>query len=80
MNTTVTPRRRVPRRRKGISLIEVLVVIGVIMMLLAMLIPGLGAVRERARRTVCKNNLKQWGLALGYYQDDNNDCLPKEGT
>ena len=45
-----------------------------------MLIPGLNAARERTRRVVCANNLRQWGTALHYYRDENNDFLPTEGT
>ncbi|MFQ5495132.1 MAG: DUF1559 domain-containing protein [Phycisphaerae bacterium] len=48
--------------------------------LLAVMLPGLGTVREQARRVICANNLRQWGAALQYYRDDNRDYLPTEGT
>ncbi len=69
-----------PARRRGLSLPEVLVVIGLILLLISMLFPSLNAARERLRRVQCANNLKQWGLALAAYRNDNNDYLPTEGT
>ena len=68
------------RWRLALSLPEVLVVAGLIMLLLAMLFPGLSAVRERVRRIQCANNLKQWGLALVAYRHENKDYIPSEGT
>ncbi len=47
--------------------------------MLAMLFPGLSSARERSRRLVCANNLRQWGMALQYYRDEHNDYLPHEG-
>ncbi len=68
-----------PFRRTGISLPEVLVVISLILFLLALLVPGLGAARERVRRLICANNLRQWGGAVHSYRQDHNDYLPQEG-
>lgn len=62
------------------TLQEVLVVIGIIVLLLAMLIPSLSAARERMRRVVCANNLHQWGIACQFYRQDHDDFLPTEGT
>jgi len=61
-------------------MMEVLTVISVLIFLLALLVPGLNAARERARRVLCQNNLRQWGMAMQFYRDDNNDYLPTEGT
>ena len=59
---------------------EVLVVCAIILFLLALLVPGLGHAKEQARRVQCANNLRQWGVALQYYRDENNDYIPMEGN
>ncbi len=62
--------------RKGFTLIELLVVVAIIALLAALLLPALKGARDKAKQVSCLGNLRQAGVALLMYADENNSWLP----
>ncbi|HEV7301854.1 MAG TPA: DUF1559 domain-containing protein [Tepidisphaeraceae bacterium] len=67
------------KNRRGFTLVELLVVIGIIALLLGILLPSLGKARESAREVQCASNLRQWGLGFTMYVDANKGTMPSDG-
>lgn len=63
-------------QRKGFTLVELLVVIGIISLLMSMLMPALSKAKELARSVACKSNLRSNAMSVMLYTEDNNDYYP----
>ena len=66
-------------RRAAFTLVELLVVIGIIALLVAILLPALSRSREQALRTQCASNIRQWGIAYQMYANANRGSFPYNG-
>ncbi|MEO0477076.1 MAG: prepilin-type N-terminal cleavage/methylation domain-containing protein, partial [Planctomycetota bacterium] len=77
---TQTPAQWTVRARRAFTLIELLVVISIIALLIAILLPALGAARESARASVCLGNIRSSAQGIFTYSTDNKDVLPGPNT
>ena len=65
-----------PAARRGFTLIELLVVISIIALLIGILLPVLAGARQSAQRVTCSSNLRQLGIIVSLYTNDNDDLYP----
>ncbi len=65
---------------EAFSLVELIVVIGIMALLAGLVVPAVEVLREKGKETACANNLRQWGTAMGMYLDENRGVFPTDGA
>ena len=77
LTRNASPTRRTPPAARAFTLVELLVVIGIIAVLVSILLPSLGRAREQAGRSKCANNLRQIALGTRMYANENRGKFPR---
>ena len=72
----MNPERARMNRKRGFTLIEILVVVAIIAILLAVIVPALGKAKEMVKKTICKNNIRNQCLGTILYSEANNGWVP----
>ena len=72
----VSPTRPRSSIRRGFSIVEFVVLLGILLVLVSIFVPYIGKVRESEHRAQCMDNLRKFGRALAYYADNNEHMLP----
>src|SRR5262245_26135388 len=67
------------QNRRAFSLVELLVVIGVVAVLIGLLLPAIAGARQSAQQLLCASNLRQWASAMILYADQHKGWLPRRG-
>jgi type II secretory pathway pseudopilin PulG len=71
-----TPQRASPQATRGFTIVDLIVSLAVMMVLISLLLPSLSSVRETANQVVCRSNVRQMGLGIQMYADDNSGRVP----